>query len=154
MRVGGCQLFTLCGTCAADSNSKMDFFRAHCESGECAILVTGEMTDTTSRMLLQIWHKRTPGSADSLSAAHASVFQNASASLAHTILCVLILLYVSSYYYSASLAHTTIYVSSCHYTCVLPHTHTRPAGSRGGRISRCACQSGKRSGHHSCGHWR
>ena len=154
MRVGGCQLFTLCGTCAADSNSKMDFFRAHCESGECAILVTGEMTDTTSRMLLQIWHKRTPGSADSLSAAHASVFQNASASLAHTILCVLILLYVSSYYYSASLAHTTIYVSSCHYTCVLAHTHTRPAGSRGGRISRCACQSGKRSGHHSCGHWR
>ena len=152
MRVGGCQLFTLCGTCAADSNSKMDFFRSHCESGECAILVTGEMTDTTSRMLLQIWHKRTPGSADSLSAAHASVFQNASASLAHTILCVLILICVLILLFSIS--------RSCYYTCVLmpicmcPHTSTRPAGSRGGRISRCACQSGKRSGHHSCGHWR
>ena len=57
-RCGECHLYTLCGTCAADSEQRVAVFTAHCESGECAILSHGELTDTTSRILLQIWHAR------------------------------------------------------------------------------------------------
>jgi len=60
-RCGACQLYTLCGSCAADSGRKIKALSAHCESGECDILTSG-MDDTTSRILLQIWHALKGGS--------------------------------------------------------------------------------------------
>jgi hypothetical protein len=78
---GGCHLFTLCGTCATIGHEhKITVLTAHVESGECAILVdgafsctgaccvkglqcshvwsSGVMSDTTSRLLLQLWYLR------------------------------------------------------------------------------------------------
>ena len=60
-RCGGCQLFTVCGACAAlGHDHTIAFMEAHVESGECAILAQGEMTDTTSRLLLQLFQRRRP----------------------------------------------------------------------------------------------